>query len=186
MRDDDAGHLYLRLPAGGPAWPGCAAIPMRGDRPVTASLDGALRCRWVTAFEFDGGGIHRTVPDGRGNRFVAGWFSGQLGFPGRRIAARSTRSDVFVARLDAEHGRIAWGAGLVAVDAVPAGNIPAALAIDGDGHPWVGGQYFGAIDVAQPGQPSRVLAPAAAVATAGEGGSDAFVVRLDGTDGRLR
>lgn len=186
MRADGDGRLFLslRLPGGGAAWPGCAPLPPGGDRLVALSLDGTLGCRWASALEFRGGGVHRTVPDGRGSVYLAGWFTGRHAFPGREVVGRSTRSDVFVARLDADSGRPIWGAGLVAVDAVAAGNIPAGLAIDGDGHPWVGGQFFSTMDVAQPGQPPRLLDPV--VPASAGGGSDALVVRLDAADGSLR
>ena len=187
LRADATGNLYFsgRLPTGGRAWNGCAATPQRGERILAVSFDADLRCRWVTVFDFDGGGVHRIQPDGRGNVYLAGWFSGAHAFPNQRLAARSTRSDVFVARLRADGGQPAWGSGLVSIDAMPAGNIPAALAIDGAGHVWVGGQFFTAVEAAQRGQASLVLRTVAGGPPTMRG-SDGFVVRFEGETGLLR
>lgn len=191
LRVDAQGHIFLslRIPTGGPAWPGCPGLSGATDRIVTASFElterTGLRCRWLSAFDFSAGGVHRTVPDGRGQVYVAGWFGGSHAFPNQRLAARSSRSDVFLAQLNADTGRVTWGAGLISTDIAAANNIPAGLAIDGTGHPWIGGQFFSAIETAQSGQPSKVLKPVFSGTPVGNSG-DAFVVRLDAGTGKLR
>ena len=71
------------------------------------------------------------------------------------------------------------------MDAVPVFNIPAGLAIDGAGHPWMGGQFFTAMEFAQTGEGSLVLKPAFTGIPAGNSG-DAFVARFNRDSGRLR
>ncbi len=187
MRTDAQGQLYfsLRQRLAGQTYSGCAALPTAAERMMTLSLDAGLRCRWTRVFDFSGGGVHRTLHDGRGSVFMAGWFGGTHVFPNQTLSARSTRSDVFLARLDATSGAPVWGAGLISVAPADAGNIAAGLAIDGQGHPWIGGQFFTAIEAAQPGQTSVVLRPAFSGAPAGDTG-DAFLARFDFNDGRLR
>ena len=147
MAVDAQGTLYLslRLPAVSAAPTRCALPPGGGQRTVVLSLDKSLACRWATPLAFSGGGIHRTVVDGRGAVYVAGWFSGSHRFPNQTLQARSTLSDVFLAKLDAHTGVPRWGAGLVSVEPATANNIAAGLAIDASGSPWMGGQFFAAL-----------------------------------------
>jgi hypothetical protein len=187
IRADAEGRIYfsMRHRVAGQAYTGCAALPNAGERILGLAFDAELRCRWTRVFDFSGGGVHRTVPDNQGSVYLVGWFGGAHDFANQIVSARSTRSDVFLARLDAATGMPAWGAGLISVAAVAVGNIPAALAIDGLGHPWIGGQFFTAIEVAQKGQPSKMLTPSFSGAPTG-GSGDAFVVRFDRANGQLR
>ncbi len=187
LRTDASGRLYLsiRQRLAGQAYAGCAPLGRGGDVQLALALDDSLRCVWTQALGFSSGGVHRTVPDGRGNLYLAGWFGGRHAFPNQTLAARSTRSDIFLARLDAATGAPAWAAGAISVNAAPVFNIPAGLAIDGEGHPWMGGQFFTALEFAQPGQASSVLQPVFSGTPAGNSG-DAFVARFDRDSGRLR
>ncbi len=139
----------------------------------------------ATPLAFSGGGIHRTAVDGRGAVYGAGWFSGSRPFPNQTLQARSTLSDVFLAKLDAHTGVPRWGAGLVSVEPASADNIAAGLAIDPSGSPWMGGQFFAALELAQSGQTSLVLRPAYRGEPTPRSG-DGFVARFDPSTGGLR
>lgn len=187
MAVDSQGTIYLalRLPAVSAAPTRCVLPPGAAQRTLVLSLDKSLACRWATPLAFSGGGIHRTVIDGRGAVYVAGWFSGSHTFPNRTLQARSALSDVFVAKLDALTGVPRWGAGLVSVESASANNIAAGLAIDAAGSPWIGGQYFTDLELAQPGQASFVLRTAYRGEPSPRSG-DGFVARFDPDTGRLR
>lgn len=187
MRADATGNLFLSLrfnPGGNPIG-GCAT--QNGEKLHTLSLDSTLTCRWIRRFDFTPGGIHRTVVNDSGAVFVAGWFLGTHAFQNQTLTARSTRSDMFIARLNAGTGNPIWGSGIVTTTSVAAANIPAGLALDGNGHPWVGGQMFAASEFAQTalGQTSKVLNPAFTGAIAGNS-NDGFVARYDKDSGLLR
>lgn len=187
MRGDSAGNLYLslRFNPGGNTLAGCAT--QAGEKLHTLSLNSALACRWIKRFDFTPGGIHRTVADGSGEVFVAGWFLSSHSFPNQTLTARSTRSDVFLARLDGGTGSVQWGSGIVATASVAAAHIPAGLALDGSGNPWIGGQLFAATEFAQTrlGDASKVLQPSYSGPIAGNS-NDGFVARYSRERGTLR
>lgn len=187
LRAGNDGHLYfsLRLRQAGQTYAGCTPLARGGDAQMVLALDASLRCVWTQTLGFTGGGVHRTVPDNRGSVYVAGWFSGGHRFPNQVLAARATRSDIFLARLDAATGAARWGAGAISLNAAPVNNIAAGLALDGEGHAWLGGQFFTAVEFAQVSQASRVLHPVFSGLPAGNSG-DAFVARFDREDGALR
>lgn len=189
MRADAGGTLVLslRFDSGGRAPGNCSTPTRAGVALHTLSLSPLLACQWATRFDFSGGGIHRTVVDGAGRVYVAGWFGGSHVFPNQTVSARSTRSDIFLARLDGATGAVRWGSGLVSTAAVPASHIPAGLTLDGSGHPWIGGQFFADMELAQTqsGQASTVLRTSFRGAPASLG-NDGFVARYDADTGWLR
>lgn len=125
--------------------------------------------------------------DASGRVYVAGWFSGSHAFANQVLSARSTRSNIFLARLEWATGNVLWGAGLISTLADSASNIPAGLIVDGQGHPWIGGQFFADMEVAQTqlGQASAVLRTSFRGPLASSG-NDGFVVRFDARDGSLQ
>jgi hypothetical protein len=116
---------------------------------------------------------------------TSGWFNGSHRFPNQELAARSTRSDIFLTRLDRETGDPVWGSGLIATDRAAASHIPAGLTIDGAGDPWIGGQIFTTTELAQPGQPSVQLSPSYS-GTIAPASNDGFVARYARDTGWLR
>jgi len=189
LRTDAIGNLYLslRFNPGVQTVSGCSTPTLSGERLHTLSLTPSFSCRWITRFDFAPGGIHRTVPDAVGNVYLAGWFTGSHAFPNQTLTSRSTRSDVFLARLDASTGVAQWGSGLFATQAVAAPNIPAGLAVDANGHPWIGGQFFASTEFAQTalGQASKVLAVSYTGAIVGNS-NDGFVASFRPENGLLR
>lgn len=187
MRVDHEGMLYLSLRAnlGNQTYHGCSTPTNNGEAVRTLSLTSNLSCRWIQQFTLGKGDIRRTLPDNVGNLFLVGRFTTSQVFPNQTLVAQSTQGDIFLAKLNATTGQTLWGTGIITTNTVAANNTASGLGLDGDGHPWVGGQLFASTQFAQPGQANKVLQPVY-TGTLSNNSGDGFVARYDKNDGLLR
>ena len=72
LRTDASGRLYfaMRQRLAGQTYAGCAPLGRSGDVQLILALDDSLRCVWTQTLGFSSGGVHRTVPDGRGSVYL--------------------------------------------------------------------------------------------------------------------
>jgi hypothetical protein len=184
VRTDRAGNVYIAGRYSGELSLGGQRL--QHDGPGTsmfiASLSFDLAPRWAKSIVSDGGldGIHRLEVDARGALYATGWYGGAATF-GPNSTLRSNTvgpvaSDIFLARLDSSSGVLRWVANVAGTSRHESNQIAAALAIDGSGDPWIGGQIF--VPTTFGGTSGLALSPV--------GLNDAFVARFDAESGGLR
>jgi hypothetical protein len=108
--------------------------------------------------------------DSQGNVFVTGRYAGSVDFGGGPLTPATMASRMFVAKLDAADGHHHWSRSF---GEGPGPAIGTALAVNDEGDVLVTGSFAGSIDFGDG-------------ALHAAGGSDAFVVKLDGAGGAAR
>lgn len=188
-RSSPAGELFFAVRATGEidlsevGGDVAAGAPASGLVVLGLDLELGLRHRVDLESPADNHGAHR-VAAVDGALYVAGWYQGPMDFDGgeaevvRGPYAEAPRGvDPFLARYALDSGALDWVVTPAADPGHTASQIVAGLAVDGDGHPWIGGQIFVSTDFATGPEPAWVEVV---------GLNDGFLASYDSVRGTLR